>query len=168
MKERGWTIAAIVGACGLSLAGWTALAAEHGGTTQEHGGMEHEHGGTTHEHGGQSAALVEPSTEAIRQAIRDYVDQVVEEDGQFTVTDEVTGAERSLELVRVHERVGKTGNLYYSCTDMKDTASGELLDLDFDVDASSGALNVVDVRIHKVDGTARYTYDDHDNRIPVM
>jgi len=40
---------------------------------------------------------------------------------------------RRLELVRVHERVGKTGDYYYSCTDMKDVNSGDELDLDFNI-----------------------------------
>ena len=47
------------------------------------------------------------------------------------------------------------------------SATGELLDLDFDVDAEGGQLQVVDTRIHKVAGQARYTYDEHDNRVPV-
>jgi hypothetical protein len=50
---------------------------------------------------------------------------------------------------------------------MRDAQTGELLDLDFDVKADGGALTVVDQRIHKVAGNARYTYDEHDNRIPV-
>jgi len=69
--------------------------------------------------------------------------------------------------VRVHERVGKTGELYYSCTDMQDTSTGELLDLDFDVEANDEQLEVVDTRIHKVNGQERYTYDEQDNRIPL-
>ena len=32
---------------------------------------------------------------------------------------------------------------------------------------NGGALSVVDVRIHKVNGVERYTYDANDNRIPV-
>jgi hypothetical protein len=40
----------------------------------------------------------------------------------------------------VHDRVGKTGTLYYSCTDMRDTQTGESLDLDFDVKAENGKL----------------------------
>ena len=67
----------------------------------------------------------------------------------------------------MHERVGKTGDYYYSCTDMRDTSSRELLDLDFDVEHDNGLLTVVDVRIHKLNGKPRYTYDDKDNRIPL-
>ena len=66
----------------------------------------------------------------------------------------------------MHERVGKTGNAYYSCADLKDTATGELLDLDFDVEQMSEGLAVTDTRIHKVSGQERYTYDADNNRIP--
>ncbi len=94
--------------------------------------------------------------------------QVKKDQGSFTIADSETGTTRELRLVRVHQRVGKTGSLYYSCTDMKDVENRELLDLDFDVDVSGGDLSVVDVRIHKVDGEARYTYDEDDNRIPLI
>ena len=170
MTRWGWRGIIAVGIGGLL--GMSANAAEHGG--KEHGGsapasapVVHEHGGATHEHGGQAAAPVEPSAEQTRQAIEDYVQQIVDEDGAFTIDDDVTGTTRRLEFVRVHERVGKTGDLYYSCTDMRDADTGESLDLDFDVDVSGGELDVVDTRIHKVEGKARYTYDDHDQRIPV-
>ncbi len=145
-------------------------AAEHGG--QEHGGTTtastaaKEDRGTTREHGGQ-ALKAEPSAEQLRQAIRDHIASSERQNGAFTIKDEVTGATRTLKLVRVHERVGKTGNFYYSCTDMRDVKTGELLDLDFDVSATADALKVVDERIHKVSGKARYTYDNKDNRIPL-
>ena len=153
-----------------------ALAAEHGG--HEHGGSSapaqsapsasQEHGGaTTHEHGGQPTTQAEPSPERIRETIREYVTMKQKRQGQFVIKDDVTGATRRLTLVRVHKRVGKTGNLFYSCTDMRDIESREMLDLDFDVKHDQGKLTVVDERIHKVGGKARYTYDDHDNRIPV-
>ena len=83
------------------------------------------------------------------------------------VIDERTKEPRRLELVRVHERVGKAGNYYYSCTDMKDVKTGDLLDLDFDIDAHDGRLDVAGIRIHKDNGKPRYTYDDKDNRIPI-
>jgi len=177
MSTRTWFVGIVIGALAVAPAIW-GMAAEHGG--KEHGGQEH--GGTTQapaatqEHGGQAAApaaqpampAMQPSAEQIRQAIRDYIAGIEGEEGAFTVEDEVTDNIRTLTLVQVHERVGKTGEAYYSCTDMKDTASGEVLDLDFDVADEDGVLEVVDVRIHKVSGQARYTYDDQDNRIPLM
>ena len=81
--------------------------------------------------------------------------------------EEVTGDTRELTLERVHERVGKTEDYYYSCADMRDAKSGELIDVDFDVEAYDDELEVVDVRVHKVNGKERYTYDEHDNRLPL-
>ena len=168
----------VMGVTGLVSMAGGAGAAEHGG--QEHGGtttapregsgtaapQAKEHGGATQEHGGQ-AVQAEPSAEQIRQTIQSHVQGIAQKKGTFAIKDPVTGTTRNLEFVRVHDRVGKTGSLYYSCTDMRDTQTGELLDLDFDVKADGGALTVVDHRIHKVSGQPRYTYDEHDNRIPV-
>ena len=50
---------------------------------------------------------------------------------------------------------------------MTDVSTGDLLDLDFDVEDRDGKLVVVDIRIHKDNGKARYTYDDNDNMIPL-
>lgn len=183
MSMRTWFVGILIGALAVAPA-IGAMAAEHGGKEpagKEHGGTTQapattqEHGGQ--EHGGQAAApaspkpampAMQPSAEQIRQAIRDDIAGIEKEEGAFTIEDEVTGDLRTLTLVQVHERVGKTGEAYYSCTDMKDAASGEVLDLDFDVADEDGALEVVDVRIHKVNGQPRYTYDDQDNRIPLM
>jgi len=131
-----------------------SIAAEHGG--KEHGGKEH---------GG--ASVSEPSADQIRVAMSDYVTKESEKTGTFDVYDEEAGKTRNLSLIRVHERVGKTGNYYYSCADFKDTGSNEMLDLDLDVQNKDGNLSVADVRIHKVNGKERYTYDANDNRIPV-
>lgn len=169
--RRMWVSGIVVGA----LASWTgmSLAAEHGG--KEHGGTTtpaatQEHGGSTpaatQEHGGQPIVRQEPTAEAIRQAVENYVAQVKEEDGAFTIDDDKTGETLTLDLVRVHQRVGKTGDYYYSCTDMRDPVTGKLYDLDYDVEqGEDGGLEVVDVRIHKEDGVERYTYGPNDERI---
>lgn len=194
MSARRWFVGMMIVATAMVPTIW-AMGAEHGG--KEHGGKEHagqaqegsvtqaaapsaaapsqaaapatitqEHGGK--EHGGQTAQQAEPSAEQLRQTIRDYIASIEQEEGAFTIEDEATGTVRTLTLVQVHERVGKTGDAYYSCTDMTDTATGELLDLDFDVTDEDGMLDVADVRIHKVNGQARYTYDEQDNRIPLI
>ncbi len=173
----GAAIVTVIGLGMLTVCGLTVSAGEHGG--KEHGGAKKveskpiakEHGGK--EHGGTTSQAApvkvqEPSARDIRGTIRDHVKQVKKDQESFTIEDSETGATRELRLVRVHQRVGKTGSLFYSCTDMKDVENGELLDLDFDVDVSGGDLKVVDVRIHKVDGEARYTYDDDDNRISLL
>jgi len=166
MRHGGGLVVVMVG--GMSGLLWlqpAGFAAEHGG--KEHAGTATQaQSSTTQEHSGQTLKA-EPSAEQLRQAIRDHIASSEWKNGAFTIKDEVTGAIRTLKLVRVHERVGKTGNFYYSCTDMHDVKTGELLDLDFDVSANAGALKVVAERIHKVSGKARYTYDDKDNRIPL-
>lgn len=169
MKRRMWSGLFAIGMGGLLSAGWPVSAAEHGG--QEHGGtttapVAKEHGGTEQEHGGE-VVQAEPSAEQIRQTIQSYVQGIAQKKGTFPIKDPVTGTTRKLEFMRVHDRVGNTGSLYYSCTDMRDKQTGELLDLDFDVKATGEKLKVVDERIHKVAGKARYTYDEYDNRIPV-
>ena len=113
-------------------------------------------------------AFAEPSAEQLRSTIRAYIQTQEKMTGSFTVPDSrEKGKLRTLSLIRVHERVGKTGAYYYSCTDMKDVATGDQLDLDFDVADTGKELKVVAVRIHKDNGKPRYTYDANDNLIPV-
>lgn len=109
----------------------------------------------------------EPSAEGLRQTIRDYIADQEKLQGTFAIIDGRSGDLRQLELVQVHERVGKTGDDYYSCTDMRDVKTGDLLDLDFDIEDREGELAVVDIRFHKDNGIPRYTYDDQDKRVPV-
>lgn len=136
-----------------------ALAGEHGG--QEHGGKEH--GGTA-----AQQTKKEPSKDDIRNAMKAFVESEAQKTGgNFEIIDPDTNKKRRLQMVRVHERVGKTGDYYYSCADFKDVDSGESLDLDLDVADQNGTLQVADVRLHKVEGVPRYTYDENDNRIPL-
>ena len=149
--------------------GGTAMPQEHGGTAmeEEDGAMMNEEGGTeTHEHGG-AAEVKTPSADDIHAVMKKYIEEESQRTGTFNVVDPQTGTTQKLTLERIHERVGKTGDYYYSCADFKDTVSGELVDLDLDVKEENGQMGVVDVRIHKVDGEERYTYDGDDNRIPV-
>jgi len=150
------------------------LAGEHGGSehggeateaTQEHGG---EAKGSTSEHGDTAAtadSVKAPTNDDIRNTMTAYVTAQSQANGTFNIKDPDTGETLNLSLVNVHERIGKTGDYYYSCADFKDANTGELYDLDLDVVDNDGVLSVVEVRIHKVGGEARYTYDDNDNRI---
>lgn len=126
-----------------------------------------EHGGSViKEHGGTTTAKA-PSAYDIHEAMKSYITDKSKETGTLDIEDFETGKVRHLTLQKIHDRVGKTGNYYYSCADFKDVNSGEMLDLDLDVNDMSGKLSVVDVRIHKVNGKERYTYDKNDNRVPV-
>ncbi len=173
MKKMFYAIIA-----GIFVMGMTTIATASSGG-KEHGGQEH--GGAAvkdaaHEHGGDAmkgsghAQVCEPSKDDIRSTMEAYVqEQAAATGGYFEVKDPDTEKTRKLSLVRVHERVGKTGDYYYSCADFTDVDSGELLDLDLDVESKGEdcALSVADVRIHKLQGVPRYTYDDKDNRIPL-
>lgn len=112
--------------------------------------------------------FAEPSAEQLRSTIRTYVQTQEKLTGGFTIPDpKQKGKLRMLSLIRVHERVGKTGVYYYSCTDMKDVATGDELDLDFDVSDTGKELKVVAIRIHKDNGKPRYTYGERDELIPL-
>ena len=153
MKKVFVMILGMLATFGLSQA---VLADEHGG--KEHGGIEQ----------GGAAQVKTPSNEDIRGAMKSYVEAESQKTGgNFEVSDPDTNKTRKLSLTRVHERVGKTGDYYYSCADFKDVDSGESLDLDLDVEDQNGQLKVVDVRVHKVSGQERYTYDANDQRIPL-
>ncbi len=113
-----------------------------------------------------SSAWAQPTAEELRDTIRRYIQRQEQALGFFTISDpKDKGKLRTLSLIRVHERVGKTGDYYYSCTDMKDVATGDQMDLDFDISDSGRELKVVAVRIHKDNGKPRYTYDANDNLI---
>ena len=115
---------------------------------------------------GIPSAWAEPSADQLRDTIRKYIQWHEQSLGSFTIPDpKAKGKLRTLSLIRVHDRVGKTGDYYYSCTDMKDVATGDQLDLDFDISDGGKKLKVVAVRIHKDNGKPRYTYDEHDNLI---
>lgn len=155
-----------------------AVAGEHGG--QEHGGQAQaeqegqEHGGKTHteEHGGQehggTTTSAAPTNDDIRNTMKNFVETSSAATGTFDIIDPDTGKTLNLEVINIHERIGKSGDYYYSCADFKDTKSGVTYDLDLDVaDRGNGQLEVADVRIHKESGDPRFTYDDSDNRIPL-
>jgi len=114
------------------------------------------------------SSVGKPNKQDIHKAMQAYIDtEAVTNGGYLVIDDPDTETTRRLSLVSIHDRVGKTGDYYYSCADFKDADSGEMLDLDMDVEDSKGSLRVVDVRIHKVNGDPRYTYDADDNRIPL-
>ena len=107
-----------------------------------------------------------PSNENIQQAIKDYISEESQATGNFEVYDPETQAVRQLSFIKIHEGVGKTGDYYYSCTDFKDIKTGDMLDLDFDVENQEGEFNVADVRIHRLNEVERFTYDSNGNRVP--
>jgi len=173
MKKMIDLMLAIMFAFAFSFYGTSVVfAGEHGG--KEHGGIKvpklNEHGDHEHgdkEHGGiEIEPLKEPEPGDIKDTMEDYI-KTNSPDGAYRIYDSESRKMRELVLVRIHKRVGRTGDDYYSCADVKDRKTGQLLDIDVDVSNRGGILRVSDVRIHKVEGKARYTYDKNDNRIPL-
>jgi len=112
----------------------------------------------------------------LESVINEYV-AARTKDGVFTVKDDKTGEERSLEFVEIHRPTRKMeGKGYFACTDFRERDSpNKYYDLDFWIADKQGVLQVTDVRIHKeprqVDGNwiqmSRYTYEkDATKEIP--
>jgi len=112
------------------------------------------------------AAPQEPSPEQMRRTIRDFIAWQQKSLGSFLIPDpQQAGRLRALSFVRVHEQTAKSGGYHFSCADMRDLATGEELDLDFDIADAGREFKVVAVRIHKDNGKPRYTYDAADRLV---
>ena len=115
----------------------------------------------------EASSSSSPSEASIRTTLKDYVAKESKATGTFNIIDPTTGQMLNLKIDKIHQRIGRTGDLYYSCADFTDTATGKKYDLDLDVADTKGKLDVVDVKLHKEDGKPRFTYDTNDNRIPL-
>lgn len=115
------------------------------------------------------------SKEWTRQMNREY-SQAVEEhvnspDG-FKVHDEVLGKDWSLKLLRIHKKriVHLGGGSFFACADFKSAAKGgkAKLDLDFYATKSGDGWKIDKVLIHKLEGKARYTYNENNEMVPLQ
>jgi len=130
----------------------------------EHAG---EHPGSSQSDEGQTSMRHEFSAEEIQSAITDYIetDQSLK-NGYFYIYDEKLNYDWKLTFsklhpVRVINREGKT--IYFACTNFSvqnDDSENNILDLDFWMKPEDGELEPYKVRIHKVDGDERFTYED--------
>src|SRR3989338_4744981 len=131
-------------------------AAEHPGS--EHPGAEH----SDAEHPGKEVAL---SAGQIIDGIKTHIDKVTKaNEGYFPVYDSTEGKGLGLRLIKVHEdRVSyiKKEDAYFACTDFKTADGNEIYDIDFWMKKTKeGGLEVYRTKIHKKDGTPRFTYRD--------
>lgn len=89
----------------------------------------------------------------------------------LAVKDEVLKKTWSLKLIRIHKsRITHLGdNRFFACADLKpvDKKDKNELDLDFYAKKDGGAWTMEQVLIHKVNGKARYTYNDKNERVPL-
>ena len=104
------------------------------------------------------------STEDIDKAIRAHIETATKASaGKFAVKDDVLNKTWDLELVKVHTdklQALKDGT-YFACVDFK-AADGTKVDVDFYLKKDGEALAVTDTTVHKINGKARYNYEEKD------
>ena len=86
----------------------------------------------------------------IEAAINGYIAKTAK-DGVFTLKDDKTGEQRTLNFVEIHRPMRKMeGKGYFACTDFRENrSSNKYYDLDFWLTEKNGTLEVTEVRIHK-------------------
>ncbi len=100
---------------------------------------------------GIACAQAEPSADAVREAIRDYIDA---SDGSVSLADPTGEGMVELMFDQLHEGVKATeGGRQVACVDFR-SSDGQLYDVDFYVGGAAGsrAPSVEDVVVHKVEG----------------
>jgi hypothetical protein len=141
-------------------------AAEH--PDSEHPGMSEHPGTHKAEHPGKKAKF---SASQVNKAIKGHIDAVVKENnGYYPLTDFLEGKDLKLKLIRVHEdKISyiKKEDAYFACTDFVTNDGKATYDVDFWMKKGmDGKLEVYMTKIHKKDGTPRFTYKD-DEIVPV-
>ncbi len=102
------------------------------------------------------------STNDIDRAIRAHIESASKASGgRFTVKDDVLKKTWQLELVLVHkDRLQALADgSYFACVDFK-ADDGTMLDVDFFLNKKGDDLLVTDTSVHKVNGKARYNYEE--------
>ncbi len=119
-----------------------------------------EHPGTsTVEHPGKAI-----TADFVKKSIREHVEaQAKLAGGVFMIHDDKLNKDWSLRLAKIHDPVrtfekdGQT--VYFACSDFNSSGSKDVLDIDFWMVANGKKLEVIDTKIHKVNGEPRYTYE---------
>ncbi|MFB6346708.1 MAG: hypothetical protein ABEK50_13200 [bacterium] len=158
----------IIGLFGLVITLGTgfSLAAEHAGEHPGSGTEHHEHAGEEHHQDATDRQEETFTAEEIKTAIRSYItrDQQLK-NGFFYIYDKELDRDWRLSFSKLHpvriiKRDGET--IYFACTNftVKNSEDHDLLDLDFWMKPENGKLKPYKIRIHKVDGNERFTYEN--------
>jgi len=102
------------------------------------------------------------STDDIDASIRAHIEEKSKaSSGRFEVRDDVLNKTWSLELVRVHKDKlqALADGRYFACVDFK-APDATMVDVDFFLKKDGDKLAVTDTTVHKVDGKARYNYEE--------
>jgi hypothetical protein len=89
--------------------------------------------------------------EDIKAATRAYIEERADENGRFTIRDDVTDELLTLRFVKIHDPVRVIDSeRYFACTDFAvEGEADKLYDLDFWLRPADGRLVVYEERIHK-------------------
>ncbi len=138
-----------------------ALSADHPGTPVEPPKSTIEHPGKPagQEHPGKAI-----TADFVKKSIRQHVkSQAKSTKGVFVVHDERLNKDWHLKLLKVHDPVRtfeKDGmTIYFACSDFKSLETKDVLDIDFWMVPKGNKLEVIDTKIHKVNGEPRYAYE---------
>jgi len=108
-----------------------------------------------------------PATTAdLEKAIRAHVDETSKKNnGSFPVKDDVLQKTWALKLDRVHtdKLTQLKDDTYFACVDFK-AADGTAVDVDFYLQSKEGKLVITDTTVHKVNGKARFQYQQKGDR----
>ncbi len=138
-----------------------ALAQEKKEHPKEHPQEKKEHPKEQAEHPKSEKKL---STDDIDKAIQEHIAQAAKASGgKFSVKDDVLNKTWELDLVRVHndKLQALADGRYFACVDFK-AADGTMVDVDFFLKKEGDALAVTDTTVHKINGKARYSYQEKD------
>ena len=123
------------------------------------GSGQHEHPGANVEQKGKAI-----TADFVKQSIQDHIAALSKaHGGVFMIRDDKLDKTWRLKFVKVHDPVrtfqkdGQT--IYFACTDLKSVDSNDLLDVDFWMVPKGDKLEVIDTKIHKVNGQPRFTYE---------
>lgn len=104
------------------------------------------------------------STDDLDKAIRTHIEEKTKSSGgSFPVVDDVLKKTWELLLVRVHkDRLQSLADgTYFACVDFK-ASDGTMVDVDFFLKEQGDRLAVIDTSVHKINGKARYNYQEKD------
>lgn len=117
------------------------------------------------------APAFDAAAPVIDRTVHQYVRDQVDEEGSFTLEDDLLGRswEATLKGVRTHELRRHADGQVSVCADFigADGKRSQPLDVDFVLTETEGEWVVEDVLIHKVGKTARFTYGPKGERTPV-
>ncbi len=118
----------------------------------------------------QKAPAFDPVAPVIDKTVHQYVRDQVDEEGSFTLEDDLLGRswEATLKGVRTHELRRHADGQVSVCADFigGEGKRAQPLDVDFVLTETDGEWVVEDVLIHRVGKTARFTYGPKGERVP--